>query len=256
VDAEHFLDLVRDAVATTRDGAERATRATLQTLGERITAGEARDLATQLPPEIAPWLAPTGAAEPFDVDEFLARVARREGTDLATAERHAAAVFTALGQAVAGDELDDVAAQLPADYAALLPRGPDVEVMPAERFWERIAECADLDLEGARRAADAVLETLAERIAGGEVDDLRARLPAALHAPLRRGREHGDGRARAMSLEEFLRRVAEREGVDLPRARAHARAVFHVLREAVGDDEFFDVTAELPGRYASALAFG
>jgi uncharacterized protein (DUF2267 family) len=36
-------------------------------------------------------------------------------------------------------------------------------------------------------------------------------------------------------------------------AVAHARAVFTTLREAVDDDEFFDVTVQLPQDYVSAL---
>ena len=36
-----------------REEAERATRATLQTLAERLAGGEPHDLASQLPPELA-----------------------------------------------------------------------------------------------------------------------------------------------------------------------------------------------------------
>jgi uncharacterized protein (DUF2267 family) len=254
MDYETFMTIAQGGAGITRDGAERATRATLQTLAERIDSGQARDLAEQLPPELAPWLATNSPAEPFDLDEFLRRVAEREGTDVATASPHAEAVFTALGQAVGADELDDLAAELSSDYDPLLPRGRDVEVMPAETFWQRVAERAGLDADGARRASEAVLETLAERIAGGEVDDLIDRLPVALHAPLKRGRERSGGRATRMSVEDFVRRVAECEGVDPIHARAHARAVFVTLREAVGDDEFFDVTVQLPDEYLSALA--
>ena len=123
--------------------------------------------------------------------------------------------------------------------------------MPADAFWQRVADRVGLDPDGARRASDAVLETLAERIAGGEVDDLIARLPVALHAPLKRGRERSGGRATPMSFEDFLRRVAEREGDGAAPAQTHVRAVLSTLREAVGDDEFFDVTVQLPDEYVS-----
>jgi uncharacterized protein (DUF2267 family) len=253
MDHETFMTIVQGA-GTTREGAERAVRATLQTLAERIDAGEARDLAERLPPELAPWIATTTGAERFDVDEFMARVAAREGTDIAAADAHARAVFAALGQAVGADEIDDLAAELPSDYRPLLPRGPAVDVMPAETFWQRVAERAALDADGARRATDVVLETLAERIAGGEVDDLIDRLPIALHAPLKRGRERSGGTAKSMSLEDFEGRVAERGGIHPLVARVHARAVLLTLREAVGDDEFFDVTVQLPADYVDALA--
>jgi uncharacterized protein (DUF2267 family) len=57
-----------------------------------------------------------------------------------------------------------------------------------------------------------------------------------------------------MSQERFMRHIAEREGVTPDVARLHARAVFAALREAVGDDEFFDVTVQLPPDLVAALA--
>jgi uncharacterized protein (DUF2267 family) len=104
-------------------------------------------------------------------------------------------------------------AQLPKDFTFLLPRGPDVELMPFDAFREEVAERAGLDVESAGRATEVVLETLAERIAPGEVDDLIARLPVPLHEPLKRGKADNPGAARRMPLEEFLGRLAEREGV-------------------------------------------
>jgi uncharacterized protein (DUF2267 family) len=56
-----------------------------------------------------------------------------------------------------------------------------------------------------------------------------------------------------MRLEQFLRRVAEREGVGLADAARHTRAVFGVLRETVGED-FRDVTVQLPDDYVRVLA--
>jgi uncharacterized protein (DUF2267 family) len=53
-----------------------------------------------------------------------------------------------------------------------------------------------------------------------------------------------------MSLDRFLDRVAEREGVTPEQASTDARAVFITLREAVGDEEFFDITVQLPPEYA------
>ena len=55
-----------------------------------------------------------------------------------------------------------------------------------------------------------------------------------------------------MPLEEFLRRVAAREGADADEAdlyeeiAEHARAVFATLAEAVSIKEWFDVIVELP----------
>lgn len=253
---ERFFETVQLKAHASRPEAERAARATLQTLAERLSAGEARDLAAQLPPELAPWLATTGGAEPFDVDEFLRRVAEREQVDVATAERHARAVFAALGHTVSPSEIDDMAAELPRDFAPLVAEAQlrFAHVMSADTFVSRVADRSGLDREGARRATDAVLETLAERISGGEVEDLIAHLPADLHPPLKQGNALSHGAARPMSLDEFLMRIAEREGVPPDRAREHARAVVATLREAVGEKEFLDVSAQLPLEYAAVAA--
>jgi uncharacterized protein (DUF2267 family) len=74
--------------------AVRATRATLSTLGQRIPAGNAEDLAASLPMEIKWYL--TGAVhehgQRFDWREFLRRVSEIEGTDQSEAAYHARVV--------------------------------------------------------------------------------------------------------------------------------------------------------------------
>jgi uncharacterized protein (DUF2267 family) len=76
----------------------------------------------------------------------------------------------------------------------------------------------------------------------------------ALHAPLRPGSERSRGKATRMSRDEFVTRVAERTGHSVEQARDHVRAVMVTLREAVGDDEFFDVAVQLPREYDAVLA--
>jgi len=253
---ERFIATVQLKAGVARPDAERAARAVLETLGERLSAGEARHLAEWLPPELAPWIGTSTPAEPFDIDEFLRRVATRGQVDPGTAERHARAVFEALGRTVSRDEIEDMVAELPKDFLPLIEEaeGRFVHMLAAEEFWRRVADRASLDTDGACRATEAVLETLAERISGGEVDDLISRLPVELHAPLKRGDELSNGAARPMSLDEFVLRIAQREGVTPAEAREHARAVFATLREAVGEDEFLDVSAQLPLEYAAVEA--
>ncbi|MCO5974102.1 DUF2267 domain-containing protein [Actinoallomurus soli] len=250
-----FIRTVQRGAGLDADAAERAARATLTTLAERLSPGEARDLLEELPAEMKPWVYTESAAERFDIDEFLRRVAERAGVDVETAERHARAVFFALGRAVRADEIDDIAAELPQDFEPLIAeaRHRFFTVMPSEEFLSRVAERTGLDIDGARRATEAVLTALAQRIAGGEVDDLIPRLPLSLHDPLRRGRAATGGRARRMSLDRFLQIIADREGIDRFAASEHARAVFATLREAVGDEEYFDVTVQLPPDYSVLL---
>jgi uncharacterized protein (DUF2267 family) len=246
---EEFIRSVQTRADLEWEPAVRAARVTLETLARRIARGEAQDLAARLPPELGPSVWTDEEAEPFDVEEFIRRVARREGVDLATAERHAQATFAALWQAVGAEEIGDVAAELSADYARLMPTGPAIEVEELDKFVKRVAQHGALDPEDAKRATDAVLETLGERISGGEVEDLIAQLPVELHASLKRGNAASGGKATRMSLEDFVRRVAECEGVDPERALDRTRAVFAALREALPDKELRDVDAQLPAEY-------
>jgi uncharacterized protein (DUF2267 family) len=55
--------------------------------------------------------------------------------------------------------------------------------------------------------------------------------------------------AKRFSLEEFYRRVAEREGVDTETARSNALAVMRTLREAVTSGELDDLMAQLPAEF-------
>lgn len=246
MDYDRFIAIVDQWAHVGTEAAGRITRATLETLAERLSASRARDLARELPPELLAPLSKVGGPEALDVDEFLGRVAEREGVDVTDAEQDARAVFAAVRRAAGDDVIAAVLAELPEDIAVLFRNIP---VMPVEEFLAWVAACTGLDVDGARRATEAVLETLAERIAPGDVDDLISRLPVPLHGALKRGKARNQGAARKMPADAFLERVAEREGTDLDQAREHTRAVLATLRDAV-EDEFYDVAVQLPDDYA------
>ena len=248
MDHSGFLTIVQRATGDDRDAAERAIRAVLATLADRLSKAEALDLVDELPPELGPLLFTDSPAERFDVDEFLGRVARLEGVDLPTAERHARAVFRALALAISDEAYDHLLAVLPKGYARLLPRAPLVEAPPAETILDKVAARAGVDRRTARKATDAVLETLAERIAAGETDDLMDLLPVEFHPALKRGKAVGGTQARRMPLEVFVDHVVKRADVPESEARNYARAVMRTLREVLGE-EFYDITSELPREY-------
>jgi uncharacterized protein (DUF2267 family) len=102
-----------------RGDAERAIRATLETLAVRIDPGLANNLADQLPPEIGRDLRTLEAFERIPVDEFYEQVAIREGVDIANAAFHARAVMSILGKGVSRSLIDHLRNSLPADYANL-----------------------------------------------------------------------------------------------------------------------------------------
>jgi uncharacterized protein (DUF2267 family) len=120
-----------------RGSAERATRAVLSTLAERLPSGLADHVAAQLPHELAaPMREVTqsaaggsahGSGERFDLTVFAGRVAGRAGTDEDAAVREAAAVLEVLDAALAPELTEKVSGALPADIRELLPVGRATE---------------------------------------------------------------------------------------------------------------------------------
>ena len=110
----------------THDEAEKAVRATLRVLGQRLAGGETSDLASQLPQAFASELPPEGPGERFGLEEFYRRVAEEEPGEQSpeAARRHARAVLAALKNSLTGREFDHIASQLPAEYSDLLQTGP------------------------------------------------------------------------------------------------------------------------------------
>ena len=119
---DEFLGQVRHhARLGSRGEAESATRATLETLAERLVGGEARDLAAQLPPELAHFLQPpeAGIGTKLTLEEFFETVSMREGVELKKATFHARVVIGVLTEAISQGEIQDVRVQLPAAFAQL-----------------------------------------------------------------------------------------------------------------------------------------
>jgi uncharacterized protein (DUF2267 family) len=117
MDRAEFIDSVARRSGTPPAQAETLTRATLQTLAERLSGGEARDVAGQLPREFRDDLC--DAPEPadrFGFAEFIQRVSTRAGVDISGADRSVLAVFKTICTDVTSDEFDDIMAQLPEEF--------------------------------------------------------------------------------------------------------------------------------------------
>lgn len=119
---QEFLGRVQSAAhLPSLDAAIRATRATLETLAERLGPDDARHLGAQLPHEIQLYLRGVGTPMPevFSSDEFLERVCAREGVAMPNSTHHARAVIGVLTEAVSQAEIRDVLNRLPDDYRRL-----------------------------------------------------------------------------------------------------------------------------------------
>jgi uncharacterized protein (DUF2267 family) len=251
---ERFVVTIQQRTGIGWDKAERAARATLETLAERVSAGVARDLAGDLPVAERRWLQPRGDAQPLDAVAFVRRVAEREETDPATAEARVRAVFLALARLLAEDVFGELVAELPKDYGGLLGAAVQREALPFDTLVDRVQGRGGLDRHGAERALAAALETLGERISGREADDLAAVLPPELGAPLRRGRDRTGGKAQKMPLDEFLHGIADREGVAPEDVLDHVQAVFKTIHEIVPEKAWSHLLGQLPRDWPDALA--
>ena len=119
---DEFISQVQHrAKLNSREDAVRASSATLETLGERLAGGEAKDLASQLPQELALYLerAHTSIQQSFSLDEFFWRVSQREGVDLTESTYHARVVIALLSELVTLGEIENVKSQLPKGFAKL-----------------------------------------------------------------------------------------------------------------------------------------
>lgn len=117
--------------------------------------------------------------------------------------------------------------------------------MKQEQFLSQVRSLAELEtLDEAERAVQATFETLRERLAANEPNNLAAQLPGELGEYL-----EGGGGEDAFSVGEFYDRVAEKEGVGVEEATTHARAVGAVLQEAVTEGELDDIRQQLKPEY-------
>ncbi len=125
--------------------------------------------------------------------------------------------------------------------------------MQYEEFLNKVQDrIGPAQPDEAERAIVATFETLGECISGGEATDLADQLSEELKEPLLRA----SGEPERLSLEEFLERLGEREGVDSDAARNHASAVMTVLREAVSGGELDNIREQLPREFEPLFQYG
>ena len=131
-----FIATVEREADVPHDQAERAVTATLETLGERISVGEAHDLAGQLPPELQPLVDQHAGdgPRPLSAEEFLQRVQVREHVPIMQVRDHVRAVFVALRETVEPKEVADLASELPRELEMLL-----FDDLPLEDLGEGLA---------------------------------------------------------------------------------------------------------------------
>lgn len=115
------------------DDATRLTKATLETLGERLSRKERDDLASEIPEELKTYLVKRENRDLFTVGEFFQRVEARADCGLPRAVIGARAVIMALREAVSTGELGNIIREFPSEYEELFSRRPDEPLSPTIR---------------------------------------------------------------------------------------------------------------------------
>lgn len=119
---QEFITHVQSlAQSNSREEAERATRATLATIKERIAGDELQSLAAQLPQELGDCLRGRegDSGQSFGLQEFIARASQRENIEPTTAAIHVRAVFAVLQNAVNPEKFVAFHKHFPHDYEEL-----------------------------------------------------------------------------------------------------------------------------------------
>ncbi|WP_055494731.1 DUF2267 domain-containing protein [Streptomyces sp. TP-A0356] len=119
MEEKEFFLAVSERTGLTRQEAADLTRATLETLAHRLSAGEARDLALELPDGLKESVrrGTTDHVERFDYYETVRRVAERNMLKEEEADRGIRAVLAVLRDAISETGFHHLMSQLGADFS-------------------------------------------------------------------------------------------------------------------------------------------
>lgn len=121
MNAHEFYRVVAERAMLSKGEAADLTRAVLEVVAMRVSAGEVRHLIRQLPEELVDsvrWN--SKGQERFDLDELVLRVSSRTGLNKTETTTGAAAVLLTLREAVDRKEFKDFMSQLPAEFTRML----------------------------------------------------------------------------------------------------------------------------------------
>jgi uncharacterized protein (DUF2267 family) len=123
----------------------------------------------------------------MDYDQFVMAVQRRARLDADPAVDAIAATLTTLSERLTEAQAQDVAAELPTELKDIVATSARGLPFDFDDFLGRVADALGEDRAAARRAASAVVTTLADAAAPGDVEDVLADLPPEFGELVRRG---------------------------------------------------------------------
>ncbi|WP_344978330.1 DUF2267 domain-containing protein [Streptosporangium fragile] len=107
---------VAERSALSREEAADLVRATLDTLGSRLSAREAKNLAARLPESLRDSLHIQEKGEHFGLHDFVRKVSKRTGLTMREATAGVRAVLTTLREAVDDEAFAHAMSQLPGEF--------------------------------------------------------------------------------------------------------------------------------------------
>lgn len=122
MNAHEFYRDVAERTMLSRGEAADLTRAVLEVLAMRVSAGEVRHLIRQLPEDLGDsvrWN--SKGPERFDLDDLIVRVSSRTGLTKTETMTGVEAVLLTLRETVDRKEFNDFMSHLPAEFTRLLP---------------------------------------------------------------------------------------------------------------------------------------
>lgn len=121
--------------------------------------------------------------------------------------------------------------------------------MEYERFIKLVQERGGIEQFGvAERAASAVLEVLGEHLTEEQANSIAEQLPTHIRDAILQKNTAG-----SFGLQEFIRRVAEREEVTVREAEPHVLTVLAVLPDVISFEKARDAVKQLPEEISALL---
>jgi uncharacterized protein (DUF2267 family) len=123
--------------------------------------------------------------------------------------------------------------------------------MQNHEFISEVQSRAGLELnEEIINVVRAVLQILADHLAGNAPAKLAAQLPEEIGALITEYKNDLDAEGEGFGVEEFLSRTTERANLrDSSQAKNYATAVLAVVRKAISEGEFDKMRGTLPAEY-------
>lgn len=123
--------------------------------------------------------------------------------------------------------------------------------MQNNEFIAQVKQLAGIEsADEALQATRAVLETLADHLAGNAPAKLAAQLSEEIGALITEHKSDPNADGEGFGVEEFLNRTANRAGLeDSETTKRYSIAVLAALRTAISDGEFDKMRGTLPAEY-------